>query len=63
MGSTEQVGLMILTRYVVVLEVAGILLLLAMVGAIAIAKKQFPPDAGRRDEVRLGEVGREAAPF
>lgn len=65
-GNTELIGTILMTRYVVVLELAGVLLLLAMVGAIAIARKKFP---SRRDDeageakVKIGEAGRTAAPF
>ncbi len=63
-GNTELVGAVLMTRYVVVLEVAGVLLLLAMIGAIAIARKAYPPGASADERpVRVGEVGRTAAPF
>lgn len=64
-GNTQAVGAMLMTRYVVVLEVAGVLLLLAMVGAIAIARKKFPRDkeADTQRKIMLGEAGRKAAPF
>ena len=51
------------TKYVMVLEVAGLLLLIAMVGAIAFSTKWVPtvdPPAPQRP---LGEVGREVEPF
>jgi NADH-quinone oxidoreductase subunit J len=64
-GNTESLGAQLMTRYMLVLEVAGVLLLLAMVGAIAIARKQFPGDrevvSAERPEI--GEAGRTAAPF
>ena len=44
------------------LNVAGVLLLMAMVGAIAIAQKRFPGD-GQASTAALGEVGRRAEPF
>jgi NADH-quinone oxidoreductase subunit J len=62
-GAVEQVGAVLMTRYVVAVEVAGVLLLLAMVGAVAIARKRFPADGARREPVVLGEVGRKALPF
>ena len=49
----------------VVLELAGVLLLLAMVGAIAIARKKFPPSPDHMPEEKLiiGQRGKTAAPF
>ncbi|MCH8853622.1 MAG: NADH-quinone oxidoreductase subunit J [Planctomycetes bacterium] len=65
MGNTESVGVLLMTRYVVVLELAGVLLLLAMVGAIAIAQKKFPADEAlaASKKVKIGEKGKTAAPF
>lgn len=65
LGNTQAVGLVVLNHYVVVLQIAGVLLLLAMAGAVAIASKKFPPDpwvAGQQ-RVRVGEAGRTAEPF
>lgn len=61
--NTSQIGRKMLTDYVVSLEVAGVLLLIAMVGAIAMSKKRVPTletAAARRPP---GEVGREVAPY
>jgi len=62
-GNTTAMGATIMTQYVVTLEVAGVLLLVALVGAMAVAKKQVPaeelPDPGKP----LGQAGREATPF
>ncbi len=65
LGNTLLLGRELMIRYVVVLELAGVLLLLAMVGAIAIARKKFPPGEQLAPEERLkvGEKGRTAAPF
>ncbi len=64
-GNTLLIGRQLMTRYVVVLELAGVLLLLAMVGAIAIARKKFPPSPDRMLEEKLiiGQKGKTAAPF
>ena len=64
-GNTLLVGRQLMTRYVVVLELAGVLLLVAMVGAIAIARKKFPPSPDRMLEEKLiiGQKGKTAAPF
>ena len=65
-GNTAAIGASILGPYIVPLEVAGVLLLVAMVGALAVARKKVPvdmtalsPDADRP----LGQSGREAPPF
>ncbi len=57
----QSAGIVLMTRNVVVLEVAGVLLLLAMVGAIAIARKRFPVEGQRT--IELGEAGRRAGPY
>jgi len=64
-GNTLLLGRQLMTRYVVVLELAGVLLLLAMVGAIAIAQKKFPPSPDRMLEEKLiiGQKGKTAPPF
>lgn len=69
-GNTRSVGEVLLTTHVMALEVAGALLLVAVVGAIAIARKRIEPEAltdeerqqlaGRAD---LHARGREARPF
>ena len=62
-GNTKGIGVALATKYVMVLEVAGLLLLIAMVGAIAFSTKWVPtvdPPAPQRP---LGEVGREVEPF
>jgi NADH-quinone oxidoreductase subunit J len=61
-GTAEAIGAVVMTRHVVALEVAGLLLLLAMVGAIAIARKRFA-DGPKRTPITLGETGKSAAPF
>lgn len=43
-GTVEQVGILLLTDYVVGIQVVGVLLLVAMVGAIAIAKRRSEED-------------------
>lgn len=40
LGSVEPVGQLLLTEYVVAVQVAGVLLLAAMVGAVAVAKRR-----------------------
>ncbi len=69
-GNVRAVGATLLTTYVVALEVAGLLLLVAMVGAIAIAQKRIPPEDLTPEErqqlqrkVDIRQAGREAVPF
>lgn len=69
-SNTRGVGRELMTTYVVAVEVAGVLLLVAMVGAIAIAQKRLDPASltpfekqeRERDE-NLHEPGRKALPF
>jgi len=62
-GNTEAVGAALLTTYVVTLEVAGVLLLVAMIGAIVIVKKRVPSEEVIAEEKPLGQIGREVPPF
>lgn len=65
-GNTDQIGALLLTRYMPAMQLAGVLLLVAMVGAIVLAKKMVPEEAGRAGrsaERPLGEVGRKISPF
>lgn len=62
-SNTAQVGFMLLSQYVVALEIAGILLLVAMVGAIAMAKKRVPRDVPVSPAPPLGQIGKEVPPF
>jgi NADH-quinone oxidoreductase subunit J len=60
---TAAVGAIITTKYVVVLEIAGILLLVSMVGAIALSRKRVASDVVRTPRAPLGEVGKDVEPF
>jgi len=67
-GNVRAVGETLMTTYVVAVEVAGVLLLVAMVGAVAIVRKRIEPEALTPAErvpphEDLGRRGREAAPF
>lgn len=69
-SNVRQVGLVLFTNYVIAVQVAGVLLLVAMVGGIAIARKRIEPEALTPEERRQSQVeedlhrrGREAAPF
>ena len=45
------------------LEIAGVLLLVAMVGAIALSKKKVPTEGFRPPREPLGEIGKRVEPF
>lgn len=62
-SNTAQVGFTLLSQYVVALEIAGVLLLVAMVGAIAMAKKRIPCDVPIAPPPPPGEIGKQVAPF
>ena len=62
-GNTVAMGRLLLTNYVITLEVAGVLLLVALIGAIAIARKRVPAEELGGHDKPLGQVGREAPPF
>jgi hypothetical protein len=62
-SNTKGVGVALSTQYVVALQVAGLLLLIAMVGAIAFSTRsvsQVEPSAPQRP---LGDAGRGVEPF
>ncbi len=61
--NTYQIGTTMLAQYMVSLEIAGVLLLAAMIGAIAVTRKRVPSETEAVDSVAPGKRGREAAPF
>jgi len=61
--NTSRIGRMMLTQYVVSLELAGVLMLIAMVGAIAVSRKRIPTEETQPPRRPPGEIGREVAPF
>lgn len=62
-GNTFAIGAVVMTEYVVAFEVAGVLLLISMVGAITLSQKRVPPDPFRTPARPLGEIGKEVDPF
>jgi len=65
-GNTEQIGAKLLTRYMGPMQVGGVLLLVAMVGAIGMARKRIPDDELPRDvrtQRPVGEIGKMVDPF
>ena len=61
-SNTLAVGQVVMTRFVVVLEIAGVLLLVAMVGAVALSRKHVPSSEPASPQA-LGEVGKKVKPF
>lgn len=63
LGNTERLGQVMLSEYVVAFELAGVLLLVAMIGAIAVSRKRVPADEFAPPAQALGTIGREVPPF
>jgi len=61
-GNTLAIGKVLLNDFAVSVEIAGILLMVAMIGAIAIARKRFPRSEESAAYVP-GEVGKHVKPF
>ncbi len=62
-SNTLLVGASVMTKYVVVLEISGILLLVSMVGAIALSRKRVPMEGYRPTAPPLGQIGKEVEPY
>jgi len=62
-GNTMAIGAAVTTKYVVALELSGILLLISMVGAIALSRKRLTSDVIRTPLRTLGQIGKEVEPF
>lgn len=63
-GNTFGVGVEVLTRYIVVLQVAGVLLLISMVGAVALSRKRVLLDTPWETPLPpLGEIGKQVEPY
>jgi NADH-quinone oxidoreductase subunit J len=69
-GNVQSIGTTLMTTYVMAVEVAGLLLLVAVVGAIAVARKRIEPEDMTAEELEqiaetqdLQRIGREAKPF
>lgn len=61
-GNTTAMGAVLSTQYIVVLEMAALLLLISMVGAIALSRKRMPRE-GHAVAVTIGEVGKHVEPY
>lgn len=62
-GNTLSVGRVLLTDFPVSVELAGVLLMVAMIGAIAIARKRIPQADEGAEARPPGEIGKQAEPF
>ncbi len=62
-GNTLSLARVLLTDFAVSVELAGVLLMIAMVGAIAIARKRIPSADEGVELPPPGEIGRRAEPF
>lgn len=62
-GNTLALGRVLLTDFAVSVELAGVLLMVAMIGAIAIARKKLPRAESEEELLPPGEVGRHVTPF
>lgn len=64
-GNTVAVGQELLARYAIPVELAGVLLMVAMIGALAIARRQLPTDMlpARPPELPVGEIGKTVEPY
>ena len=62
-GNSMAIGAVVTTKYVVALELAGVLLLISMVGAIALSRKRITSDVIRTPHSAFGQVGKEVEPF
>ena len=62
-GNTLAIGDVLLHRFAVSVELAGVLLMVAMIGTIAIARKRIPRADEGDESPPPGEIGRRAKPF
>lgn len=62
-GNTYAIGSAVMTRYVVALEIAGVLLLVSMVGAISLSRKKVPSEIVDAERKPIGQAGREVEPY
>lgn len=62
-GNSFAIGAVIMTRYLVALEIAAVLLLVAMVGAVALSRKRVPVEGPVEPAPPPGQAGREVPPY
>jgi NADH-quinone oxidoreductase subunit J len=61
--NTQAIGESLIAQYLVGFELAGVLLLVAMIGAIALSRKRIPQVAHETPIKAPGQLGREAPPY
>ncbi len=61
--NTLAVGRMLMTDYAISVELAGVLLMVAMIGAIAVARKRLPRGGGDSAGLPPGEIGKRVPPY
>ncbi|UCF34840.1 MAG: NADH-quinone oxidoreductase subunit J [Phycisphaerales bacterium] len=62
-SNTAGMGVLLMTKYVIALEIAGLLLLISMVGAIALSKKRAASERIEEEARPIGQIGKEVKPF
>lgn len=62
-GNSLEIGTIVMTRHVVTLQLAGVLLLVSMVGAIAMSRRKVDSEGWMPPRAPLGQAGREVKPF
>jgi NADH-quinone oxidoreductase subunit J len=62
-GNTVGIGRALFGHYVVAIQLAGLLLLVGMIGALALVRKKVPRDVPAEPPIQLGRAGREVKPF
>ena len=62
-GNTAAVGATLMSRYIVAIQMAGVLLLISLVGAIALSRRKVRSDVPPMSARPLGQIGREVQPF
>ena len=58
-SNVRAIGAVVMTKYIVATELSAILLLISMVGAIALSRRQVPSELGAKPRRPLGEIGKE----
>lgn len=61
--NTVALGRILMTKYAISVELAAVLLMVAMIGAIAVARKKIPHADDQTPRRPLGAAGREAKPY
>ncbi|MCG3130850.1 MAG: hypothetical protein FLDDKLPJ_01623 [Phycisphaerae bacterium] len=62
-GNAMALGGAVMTRYMAALQLSGLLLLIAMVGAVAMSRKRVPQEGAVAPRAPLGQAGREVPPY